>query len=232
MIKPLLKISNDLDIISKRKSKYNSDPGFVKHGIYIRENRNTFEKLFILRGNLMRKYKYSKIVTKFKSPLVNDYNLHLVGGWAWPEVIGQECIYRVLEGNKPMGFYCSFNKKERDKLVELIRNDGNWSYTISERIVDKEHTMYEVGASTIGFFEDVFDMESLLADYIAYGKAINVPNDYIDFVVGHLEELSSDRVEDYLYWDYANPEGPAELITAGLTLGYPIESTVSILLFE
>jgi hypothetical protein len=106
MKNPLTKISNDL-LEQERPypGHYRDQNGIPLHGIYVRQYQKTEDKLIISNGNLMRKYKYPHINQTFHSPMLNDYNLHLCGGWRWWGVNDIECITRVFNGKKPMRFW-------------------------------------------------------------------------------------------------------------------------------
>ena len=208
-----------------------------KHGIYIKENKHTLEKSIILNGHLMHKYKYPKIYIRFNSPLVNDYNLHLVGGWTWPDIEQEECVYRVLDGQKPMGFYITPEKSKIDELVKIIKteillrgeNDTNFQYTVKNIEFSKDHKMYEVGISITGLFKEIFNMPALIHDYTAYTSYKYLIH-YTERIVLWLNQLCNKKIETLIGVDYANPKTIEELITVGLILGYPIGTTVSLLL--
>ncbi len=68
---------------------------------------------------------------------------------------------------------------------------------------------------------DLFDLDSLQRDYVNY-----VGNKAID-----LKKIEDKTLDECIAsFDYNNPEGDEEFIITGLVFGYPIESTVSIIL--
>ena len=79
-MKKLEKISDDPKSL-KRIGRYKDEKGFSLHGIFKRTYSKTQDILFINNGHLMAKYKYPIIETKFNSPMLNAFNLHLCGGW-------------------------------------------------------------------------------------------------------------------------------------------------------
>ena len=125
---PLTKIStNLLPIDAPYSGKYRDEDGAVKHGVYLRTYRNTTDKLFINNGHLMRLYKYPNIDYKFFSPKINDYNLHLCGGWSFIGIYTKEAITRVINGLKPVGFFITTEIKKWENVCKK----ANLSYTIT-----------------------------------------------------------------------------------------------------
>ncbi len=198
----------------------------MKHGIYHEQYKKTVHKKVYIDDQLMRRYIYPRIETHFQSPMVNDYNLHLVGGWSFPGVKTEECLTRVLEGKKPAGFFGSFNKEQFEQGVALLDKvpDG---FAVSP--VDHSGPAPHIGVSITKTFEEAFNLESLCVDYTAYAAATNNDGELED-ILELFNVLKHQRVSDFLAgFDYANPDTLEKLIITGLILGYPIETTVSIL---
>ncbi len=232
MKKQLIKISSDEQpLIIDCPGPYKDDNGNRLHGIYLRKNKLTIDKLFISNGNLIRKYKYPRIEEQFSSPMISDYNLHLCGGWSWQGVKYQESITRVVEGKKPMGFFSSRSSSEIDNLFENIKHgikkqDFKLIKTTST-IPGTDIQFYELGISTTKLFVDCFNLGALKTDYKQYANACNVPsNSIIEFIDLIKDNSISSFLQDY---DYANPITNLNTILTGLILGYPINTTVSIL---
>jgi hypothetical protein len=200
------------------------------HGVYLREYKKSFHKLFINNGHLMNLYRYPKIDAMFHSPMVNDHNLHLCGGWFFPGVKDSECITRVVQGLKPMGFFITFEKKVYEHWLEIC-NESGLPYT--SKMSEKENR-YEIGISVKGTFGEVFELSHLLHDHLSY---INTASDInkeklCSDVTSLIATLKNKTIAEYLDYEYANQSTPCAKILVGLMLGYPIESTASVLFFR
>jgi hypothetical protein len=212
MEKGLIKVSDDPIIDLPHKGPHRDEDNNVLHGIYIRNQDDKQEKLFINNGDLVRKYIYPNIRTEFKSEMVNDFNLHFCGEWTWPDVDYEYgLIDRVRRKKKPMGIYICDTRGELNKLKHTIRY-------LNLNITKKDR---ELGFCQKGTLKDLFDLDSLQKDYVSYlgYKAIG------------FEKIKDKTLDECIApFDYDNPKNNEELIITGLVFGYPIESTVSIIL--
>ena len=208
----LIKVSDDPIIDLPNKGPYRDEDNNALHGIYIRNQDDTQEKLFINNGDLVRKYKYPNIRTEFKSEMVNDFNLHFCGEWTWPDVDYEYgLIDRVRRKKKPMGLYICDTRGELNKLKHTIRY-------LNLNITKKDK---ELGFCQKGKLKDLFDLDSLQKDYSVY-----LGYKAIDF-----KKIADKTLDECIAsFDYDNPKDDEELIITGLVFGYPIESTVSIIL--
>lgn len=248
MKKELVKISDDvLDPKNhfdyyrncpKKPGNYREQNDKIQHGIYLRNYKKTIEKLIINNGYLMTKYKYPIIETHFHSPLLNDYNLHLCGGWQFGNIRDEEIISRVINGLKPMGFYVeSEDKTEKfQSQLELARN-SKLPYVMNRLDDEYEYkgkihysTRYEIGISCNGTFNEKFNIDDLIHDYKLYSEKCYKYSDYngyIKYIVDFLESLRDKEIKEFLNFDYPNPKTDLDLILDGLILGFPVETTVS-----
>lgn len=228
MKKPLVKVSDDvLQGNPARKGKYFDENNVPLHGIYIRKHKNIEERLFINTGILVRIYKYPIIDRTFQSPLVNDHNLNLGGGWGWPGKKESECLTRVMSGKKPIGFY---HFKDDESITEYC--ESGFPYVI---LKDTDLGTNTLGLSIKGTFSENFDMDALINDYYQYLKKSVKEFEllkYITEIIGEeLEFVKNHNVSDFLNFDYGNPnKSPEYDCLTGLILGYPIETTVSLIL--
>ena len=183
---------------------------------WISESKARPDKLYIQNGNLMRKYKYPRIEQVFTSPLVNDYNLHLCGGWSWSGVSNDECITRVLEYAKPMGY---------------LHTDKDYPSMVEDRacVIKATSANDEIGYSITGTFGEVFDLDALATDYIHFFEALG-NSELNNQIYNSIQTLKDLPISRFLGgYDYANPQDMYQLILTGLILGYPIETTFSII---
>ena len=220
---PLIKISDDAPIEAPYRGKYRNLDGTTKHGVYIRKYRNTIDKLFINNGHSMRIYKYPIIKQKFSSPRINDYNLHLCGGWAFRRVKSEEALTRVISNLKPMGFLVT---KDVEKWEDVCKKSGLLYSIVPNHIPTEE--FFDIGISCNGTFGSLFDLQNLAADYVNYAIKVQIPFS-TEEVKSFILSLKDIQISSYLTSDYANPATNQELIINGLILGYPIETTVSIM---
>jgi len=223
MKSPLIKISKNKAVKNPYSGRYKNFDGTTKHGIYIRKYKNTTDKLFINNGNLMRLYKYPNINRRFSSPKINDYNLHLCGGWTFTNIKEEEVITRVIDGFKPMGFFITDKIKKWKNICEK----SGLSYLIEPNHIPTED-YYNIGISSKGTFDENFNLQNLIIDYTNYSKQTKtlLPTKKIENFILSLKNI---EIESYLTFDYANPTCDQDIIVTGLILGYPIETTVSIM---
>lgn len=57
-----------------------------KHGVFVKEGRTFNIKTIYNKGHVMVIYRYIPKKIYFKSPMVNDFNQHLCGGWFMAEM--------------------------------------------------------------------------------------------------------------------------------------------------
>lgn len=86
--------------------------GIPVHGIYLTQCNNIEKKQIINNGNSLKKFKYPVVERDFSSSMLNDNNLHFCKSWSWTGVDPMECIKRVLDGKKPMGFWTVENEED------------------------------------------------------------------------------------------------------------------------
>jgi hypothetical protein len=208
----LIKVSDDPIIDLPHKGPYRDEDNKALHGIYIRNQDDTQEKLFINNGDLVRKYIYPNTKTEFKSEMVNDFNLHFCGEWTWPDVDYEYgLIDRVRRKKKPMGIYICDTRGELNKLKHTIRY-------LNLNITKKDK---ELGFCQKGKLKDLFDLDSLQKDYV----------NYLGYKAIDFKKIADKTLDECIApFDYDNPKDDEKLIITGLVFGYPIESTVSIIL--
>lgn len=239
MKRPLIKISTD-ELAPEQRTrtgKYKDENGYALHGVYIRETKNCREKLYIDCGHLRGIYTYPKINSKFSSPYVNDHNLHLCGAWSFTGVQQSECLTRVVEGKKLMGAYIIQEKKEEyHQWREYCVNSGLPFKDILPE--PGNHNFYEIIIARPEPLTELVDLDALQHDYRAYAEGckrretralIKQIDKELLKILTTLDEMKTKRAADYLQMDYANPKTAVQLMRTGLLLGFPIESTVSVL---
>ena len=232
MKRNLTKVSDDtLPPKGDYAPRYKDPSGNALHGVYVRQYKKTEDKLYINNGHLMSKYKYPRIERKFTSQMLNDFNLHLCGGWAWHGVNSDTVlIERVANKQKPMGFISTFTEKV-DKLLGLI---DNTNLEVMVRPSKYRSDQVEIAIANQGKLNDLFDLSSLMEDYIAYQNAtgrIRKIEDHTCYSVvpEEIYRFAEYELKDFFSFDYVNHLEDWDIMITGLILGYPIETTVSIM---
>jgi len=199
------------------------------------------------RGYLMVKYRYPTIERKFSSKLISYDNLHLCGGWSLDGIkYKDQCIMRVMKGLKPFGVEIYDTHEEVDKIEKIIKKhikNDNFKYTIVEREMCGKIYIDVTVASTKRFDKlfkiyGIFDRSGKIVDSLenslmrCYDEYLfrKVPKNIYNDVIFCLEQLEGKKVSDYLGFDYANPYSVEDLVITGLILGYPIETTASLII--
>lgn len=218
----LVKISIDPESTQKT-GRYKDKEGYSLHGVFKRDYIKTKDVLFINNGVLMKKYKFPKIKARFNSPMLNFFNLHMCGGWFWPNVnVKKEILRRVIKGLKPMGKIV--DKTEEIKKVSDKAEKAGLKYRITSHFWEGHNS---IRFCKDGKFEKLFDVEALLSDYSEYYFAIfkKTEGEYKTFT----SKIANRKLSDFLDFNIGTPDKYSDVIITGLILGYPIWSTVSVL---
>lgn len=218
--------------IPKKKyyGRYCDDNGNSLNGLYRRDYKKNSVMLAINNGNVVRRYKYPKIQIPFKSEMVRWENLHFCGGLGIPKADGtnagadDKLFQAVIHGLKPVGFIIT--DKPEIYINEAMKSQCK--YTINN--VDWLQDYKEVAIANDGKLKDNFDLNSLIESYklmsIEVGWNLLTKEDE-----SQLLSKGNCYLRDFLVdWDYANPKSNYDLVLTGLLLGFPIESTVAIMI--
>lgn len=192
-----------------------------KHGVEIIPHKNWNTKKIWNRGYLMATYGKQPKKLHFRSPMVNDKNQDLCGGWfihgdiKEGETVNDVLMRRVIAGKKPMAILHFF--PEERELAELNETELMDEGLAADLV--KKSNGWNVVVAQHGILRDLFDLDALARDYVENGiytaeemaEEIELygSHDLIDFSEGW-------DVEDVPPW------------VTGLILGYPIENTISI----
>jgi len=194
--------------------------------------KKTINKQFINNGSLMREYSYPYIKQHFFSPLLNDHNLNLCGGWDFKDIKDEEVISRVVDKKKPMGFYTISDEKKFLLVTEYVKKTGLPFITFlqgekRENGFTNDYA-FEIGISIRGTFGENFNLRELIHDYNLYAKAYKLKSGHIKKFINSIKDI---EVKDYLTFDYlyGYKVWDVDNVITGLILGYPIETTVSIM---
>jgi len=192
-----------------------------------------YEYMMILNyGYDMRLYPYPKVNIPFKSPMVRWWNLFYCGGFS---IIGpndedyskDKCILdAVINKEKPIGF-AWLNEDKLQAGIDKVKAAG-LPYSLEASHFG--HKGKFLGVSQTTTFGETFNVGKWLFSYRLMSDACEI--DLLDDDdEGFFWSLIDKHLSYWLNaWDYANPKSNRELALTGLLLGYPVESTVSIML--
>jgi hypothetical protein len=196
----------------------------VRHGVHIREHKNWNTKTIYNNGHVMRIYRRQPKEICFQSPMVNDLNQHLCGGWSMSD-IGNEreaTIDQLIMRRKPFAsiIFWQTQRAEAEAGRERLQTAGlvtelrklNWKGWNSD------HVWCLLACHDIRV-RDIGDLAALQKDYAQMIEADLLRNDIESFGDIHLANFFDG-------WD----SPPLPLWLTGLLLGYPIENTISLFL--
>ena len=173
----------------------------------IREDYKKRSKVCVIGfdGTSIRTYRFNN-VPEYKHPYLSWENLDHCGGWASDDTY---LLSAVHDGKKPAAqYYYGYNS------VPKIRKSRDVEVSI-KRISDM---VYITRTCSL---KDLFNIDDIIKAYMAHDIYINS-----DRLVPYMKKPIMDLMEKR-FW--INPNDIYELIITGLMLGYPIESTASII---
>ena len=150
----------------------------------------------------------------YNHPAINDENQDLCNGWFTHPSIEFEEVDRVLLGLKPMGISHSSNLDDvKNKAKECEEKGFLTSYTSWKGT-------YALHVSPRGKLRDFFDMDAIAKEYQQFGLTCAVTdilkNKETDFEAFHNDKYGKHGM----------------VAITGLILGYPIENTISLMLYS
>lgn len=187
-----------------------------KHGIYIIEHRDWNTKQVWANGHLVMTYRRQPKQLRFRSPMVNDANQDLCGGWHvhdWDFDENAEIVQRVMAGLKPFGVAHALDAAEAARLQRAARARG-FDTKVFDHWQPGQRNLAVAQPATL---RELFDLDALLADYIANN-------------VAHPDALRDEfaTYADHRLIDFAETYDDAPMWVTGLVLGYPVENTISL----
>jgi len=185
-----------------------------KHGIFIKEGKFFNIKMIYNQGKKLYQYDFIPKKIYFKSPMINDFNQHLSGGWYVAEMpteedVKKQIFQRTINRKKPFGVLCQNTLEEAKQYCEVEKLKGLFCE------YQKREKGYQVILGQKGNLNDLFDLEALKKDYSDF-----------DDIVKEIGAKKYKKLSEYIdTWD---TELGAKLWETGLILGYPIENTLSL----
>lgn len=191
----------------------------MKHGIHIREHKNWNTKTIYNNGYVMRIYRHQPKTIRFQSPMVNDINQHLCGGWSMSDIKDEKeaTLQQLMAGRKPFACISFWPIQEEAALAAQQRLDAAGLVTVLRKRAFQGYQtdhVWDLLACRDIRVQDIGDLRALSEDYA----------DLIEVDVW----LYADRALSTFFDGWDSP--PLPLWLAGLILGYPVENTISIYL--
>lgn len=180
------------------------------------------------RAYTIKKYAFPDIELLTSSPLLSWENLNCCGGWTYDE----SYLFTAVQKGKKLyagaAIYLpapGVTAEAESKLLEIKATLPD-NCTAGKEIISNER-FFPLYICRKGCLKDFFDLEQVLEDYRRMGIVLR-PKDRNEFFILCGIELSQFSTGSPM--QYRDTATGAELIVTGLLLGYPIESTVSLLL--
>lgn len=182
------------------------------------------------RAFTLRRYTYPDVELSISSSLLSWENLNCCNGWAYDETY---LLTAVQEGKKPYAG-CTISLRPPNDLAKAeARLEEIRAVLPDTCLAGKEMVMNEnffpFYICRRGCLHDLFNLEQVLEDYRRMGIVLSEQERRTFFGLGGVELSQFAAGEPMCYFRCASD---AELITTGLLLGYPLESTASLLLEE
>lgn len=180
----------------------------------VREDYKNRSKVSVIgfNGYNLRTYRFNN-VPEYKHPYLSWENLDHCGGWASDD---SYILSAVQDGKKPAAQYAVINEP-----VPNVKPDKDTeTYYMSEPFYN-EGTRNQVYIARTCSLKDLFDVDSVIDAYEKQDVIISKEK-----LMPYMEKPIMDLMKEgfFIYTDSA-----IEIIITGLMLGYPIESTASIL---
>ena len=179
----------------------------------VREDMKKRSKVCVLGldGTSICTYRFNN-VPEYKHPYLSWENLDHCGGWATDD---SYLLTAVHNGKKPAAQYVIYEsapKIETGNGVETYYTSrhGYYGYTINQVYITRTCSL-----------KDLFDIDSIIDAYKKHDIWID-KEDIMPYMQKPIMDLMK---EDF----FLNPADDTELVITGLMLGYPIESTASII---
>ena len=180
------------------------------------------------RAYTLMRYVYPDVELSVSSPFLSWENLNCCNGWAYD---ASYLLTAVQEGKKLYAGSTIFLESPSDltnaeaHLAEIRTALPDTCSAGKELVMNERFFPFYICRR--GTLRDFFDLEQVLDDYGRMGITLS-PQDRKWFF--HLGDVDLEKFATGKPMCYFSCKTDAELIATGLLLGYPIESTASLLL--
>jgi len=155
----------------------------------------------------------------FRSEYISWENLNCCNGWSHDK----EYLFTAVQDGKKLCAGITFDSvKEMNIYLETLGSD--YLFYQHAPVKNGPYSWYNVDIVRKGCIADYIDIHAVLE---AYKNHI----DYIDenVIKQYLTRPIIELVDGSACFDYANTKNDNELVVTGLLLGYPIETTASLI---
>ena len=180
----------------------------------VREDYKNRSKVNVIGfdGTPIRTYRFNN-VPEYKHPYLSWENLDHCGGWASDD---SYLLSAVQDGKKPAAQCVAIN----EPVPEIEPGNNIETYYTTEQIYDN-YTRNQVYITRTCSLKDIFDIDSIIDAYKKHDVLLDREE-----LMPYMEKPIMDLMKEGLW---LNADSDNELVITGLMLGYPIESTASIL---
>lgn len=172
---------------------------------------------------LFATYRFDNVDLGYESQYLNWENLNCCGGWVFDKSYLKNAVQ--LE-KKLFAQVILSSKEELDEIIDSLEKKYPYRYEKLERF---ENPRFELHICKEGCVKDYIDLKKVFAAYEKLGIFLDDEDRVIVEVLAE-EQMSTFMFGDNRFkYEYDNPCYIGELVFSGLLLGYPIESTASLL---
>lgn len=210
-INPYLKMKGRYTKMNKNMTVLHENNKGIK---IIREDYKNRSKVNVISSNgyIHRTYRFNN-VPEYKHPYLSWENLDHCGGWASDDTY---LLTAVHNGKKPAAQYVTIN----EPVPNVKQDDNIETYYTSEKVYDN-YTRNQVYITRTCSMKDLFDIDSIIEAYKKHDILLDKEE-----LMPYMERPIMDLMKENFFLEQ---ESETELVITGLMLGYPIESTASIL---
>lgn len=180
------------------------------------------------RAMTLMSYTFPNVELSVSSPFLSWENLNCCGGWTYDE---KYLFTAVQEGKKLYAGAAIYvgptgdTSEAEARLKEITSSLPSYCKAGKEIVENEKYFPFYICRR--GCLKDFFDLEKVLEDYKQMGITLYAEQRERLFTLSEIELAQFASAIPMCYYE---TDTDAELIATGLLLGYPLESTASILL--
>lgn len=180
------------------------------------------------RAYTLMRYTYPNVALSVSSPFLSWENLNCCNGWAYDE---DYLLTAVQEGKKlyagsTIRLQPPIGVEEAEARLEEFRSTLP-DTCLAGKEMEMNDRFFPFYICRRGRLKDYFDLEQVLGDYKRMGITLSAQDKRILFHLGGIELAQFATGKPMCYFRCISD---VELMITGLLLGYPLESTASLLL--
>ncbi len=180
------------------------------------------------RAYTLRRYTYPNVKLSIASPFLSWENLNCCNGWAYDKGY---LLTAVQEGKKlyagsTIRLQSPADIEKAEAHLEDIRSTLPDTCLAGKEMVMNDRS-FPIYICRRGRLKDYFNLEQVLEDYKRMGIMLSAQDKRILFYLGSIELAQFATGKPMCYFHCISD---VELMATGLLLGYPLESTASLIL--